>query len=153
MEFETVDDIIDFAIKTEIEAAEFYQTAAEDEDIKGIADNLREYAAEERRHEKMLVNLKNNKTKIAAYKFEKVQDIKRSDYLVDLEFRKGMSYVEIVRIAMKREEKAYKLYLKMAQATEQTDHANIFSIMAQEEAKHKHYFETMYDDYMGAQGD
>jgi len=153
MEFSTIDDIVDFAIQKEIEAAEFYQTAAANEEIRGISANLREYAEEERKHEKMLVNLKNNKSKIATYKFEKVQDIKRSDYLVDMEYRKGMTYVEIVRIAMKREEKAHKLYLKMAQATDKTEHANIFSIMAQEEAKHKNYFETLYDDYLGSQGD
>ena len=153
MEFETIDNIVDFAIEKEIEAAEFYQTAADNEITKGISKNLLEYAAEERKHEQMLTNLKNNKAKIETYKFEKIQDIKRSDYLVEMEYKTGMTYVEIIRIAMKREEKAHKLYIKMAQATDKTEHSNVFSIMAQEEAKHKNYFETMYDDYMAAQGD
>ncbi len=153
MEFKTIDDIVVFAIQKEIEAADFYQTAAENEDVKGTAAVLIEYAEEERKHEKMLTNLKNNKSKIAEYKFEKIQDIKRSDYLLDLEFQKGMSYLEIMRLAMKREEKAHNLYEKLAQAAENTEQANIFTILAQEEAKHKNYFETMYDDYMATQGD
>jgi rubrerythrin len=153
MEFKSIDDIVEFAIEKEIEAADFYQSAAENEDVKGTADVLTEYAEEERKHEKMLKNLKNNQSKIAAYKFEKIQDIKRSDYLLDLEFQKGMSYMEIMRLAMKREEKAHNLYLKMAQASEGTEQVNVFTILAQEEAKHKNYFETMYDDYMATQGD
>ena len=153
MEFNTINDIIDFAIKSEIEAAEFYESAAENEGTKGIVNMLKEYAEEERKHERMLKHLKEDKTKIETYTFEKVQDIKRSDYLVDMEYRQGMSYVEIVRVAMKREEKAFKLYTEMAQAADNPKLNNIFSIMAQEEAKHKNYFETMYDDYMAQQGD
>ncbi|MBT3225669.1 MAG: ferritin family protein [Deltaproteobacteria bacterium] len=153
MEFKTIDDIVDFAIEKEVEAADFYETAAENEDVKSTAEVLKEYAAEERKHEMMLTNLKNNKTKISEYKFEKIQDIKRSDYLLDLEFQKGMSYMEIMRLAMKREEKAHSLYEKLAQAAENTEQVNVFTILAQEEAKHKNYFETMYDDYMAAQGD
>ena len=150
MEFQSIQDIIEFAIQSEVEAAVFYESAAENETARGIAKNLMEYAAEERKHEQMLKNFKSNEAKIAEYKFEKVQDIKRSDYLVDMEYRAGMSYVNIMRIAMKREEKAFKLYEKMAQATDNADYAKI---LAQEEAKHKNYFETVYDDYMATQGD
>lgn len=153
MEFKSIEDIIEFAITSEIEAAEFYEKAAENETIRGVAKNLQEYAAEERKHEQMLKNLKENKTKIASYQFDKVQDIKRSDYLVELEYRPGMSYVNVMRLAMKREEKAFKLYEKLAQATDNADYAKMFTILAQEEAKHKNYFETLYDDYMATQGD
>ena len=58
-----------------------------------------------------------------------------------------------MRLAMKREEKAYNLHQKLAQAVENTEHVNVFTILAQEEAKHKNYFETLYDDYMASQGD
>lgn len=153
MEFETINDIVEFAIEREIEAAEFYQTAAENEDVKGTAEVLIEYAEEERKHEKMLKNLKNNQNKIAEYKFKKIQDIKRSDYLIDLKYQKGLTYVEIMRLAMKREEKALALYQKLAQASENPEQVNVFTILAQEEAKHKNYFETLYDDYMESQGD
>ncbi len=153
MEFQSIEDIVDFAVQSEIEAAEFYENAAENETTRGIAKNLLEYAAEERKHEQMLKNFKNNAEKIAAYKFEKIQDIKRSDYLVDMTYKQGMSYVNIMRIAMKREEKAFKLYGKMAQATDNADYAKLFNILAQEEAKHKNFFETVYDDYMAKQGD
>ncbi len=153
MEFQSIEDIIDFAIQSEVEAAEFYEAASENETIRGVAKNLQEYAEEERKHEQMLKNFKGNTEKMAAYKFEKIQDIKRSDYLVDLEYRKGMTYVNVMRVAMKREEKAFKLYEKMAQATDNEEYAKLFKILAQEEAKHKNYFESLYDDYMATQGD
>lgn len=101
----------------------------------------------------MSKNFKENKAKIAEYKFEKVQDIKRSDYLVEMEYRPGMSYVNVMRIAMKREEKAFKLYENLSRATDNAEYAKVFKVLAQEEAKHKNYFETLYDDYMATQGD
>lgn len=153
MEFQSIEDIIDFAIQSEIEAARFYETAAEQETNRGVEKNLREFSEEERRHEQMLKNFKENKTKLAEYQFEKVQDIKRSDYLVDLEYRPGMSYVNVMRVAMKREEKAFKLYDRLAAATDKEEYAKLFKILAQEEAKHKNFFETAYDDYMASQGD
>lgn len=42
MEFQSIEDIIEFAIQSEIEAAEFYERAAEDETIRGVAKNLQE---------------------------------------------------------------------------------------------------------------
>ena len=56
-----------------------------------------------------------------SYKLKWIKDIKRSDYVVELEYRKGMAYNEILMLAMKREEKALKLYndfLKQAETPE-----------------------------------
>ena len=114
MEFNSIDDIIQYAIDKEIEAANFYEEAAKNIKLEGAQKVLQEYAAEERKHEQTLKDLKANKAKISEYRFEKIQDIKRSDFLVEMEYRPDMDYVDLMRLAMKREEKANKLDNRLA---------------------------------------
>jgi rubrerythrin len=73
--------------------------------------------------------------------------------MVDIEYEKGMHYTDILRLAMKREEKALKLYNELQTKTQDEAYLKLFKILAQEEAKHKRVLETMYDDYMAEQGD
>ena len=54
MEFESLEAIIDFAIDKEREAAEFYQKISDDEeDFSGSKQMFAEFAAEEKKHEKI----------------------------------------------------------------------------------------------------
>jgi rubrerythrin len=73
--------------------------------------------------------------------------------VVDLTYRPGMAYNEILMVAMKREEKALKLYNEMLSHAETADQKKLFKVLCQEEAKHKLAFETLYDDYMAKMGD
>ena len=72
---------------------------------------------------------------------------------MDLEYQKGMPYADILRLAMKREEKALKLYNKFLDETKDEKLSSLFKMLVQEEAKHKLALETAYDDYMAEQGD
>lgn len=153
MEFNSINDIVDYAIEKEIEAAEFYEEAAETIEMAGAREILKDYAAEERKHEQILKDLKENKARIDGYKFEKIQDIKRSDFLVEMTYRPDMNYEDLMRLAMKREEKANKLYLILAKSTDNEEHARFFTMLAQEELKHKNSLEKLYDDYMEQMGD
>jgi len=148
MEFTSINNIIDYAIDKEIEAADFYAEAAKNIRLEGAKKVLEEYASEERKHQEILQDLKNNKNRISEYKFEKIQDIKRSDYLVEMEYRPDMDYVDLMRLAMKREEKANKLYLKLADSTDSEEYSEFFKVLAQEELKHKVSLENLYDDHM-----
>jgi rubrerythrin len=153
MEFTSIDDIVQYAIDKEIEAAEFYAKAAETIRLEGAKAVLNGYAEEERKHEQILKELKANKAKIAEYKFENIPNIKRSDFLVDMEYSPDMDYVDLMRLAMKREEKASKLYGTLAKSTDDPQHAEFFKMLEQEEAKHKIELETLYDDYMAQHDD
>jgi len=153
MEFKSIDDIVQYAIDKEIEAAEFYEEASGNIKLVGAKKVLQEYAAEERKHEQILKDLKENKTKISQYKFEKIQDVKRSDFLVERVYRPDMDYVELMRLAMKKEEKASLLYTTLSQSTDNTEHAKFFTMLAQEEMKHKNSLEKLYDDHMAQLGD
>jgi rubrerythrin len=112
MEFENLVAIVDFAIEKEIEAAEFYTDLSKEETFSGSARMFEEFSQEERKHQKMLEDFKTQgvAASIEDYQFKWITDIKRSDYVVDFEYQKGMAYNEILMIAIKREEKALNLY-------------------------------------------
>jgi rubrerythrin len=62
-----------------------------------------------------------------------------------------MPMPEILKLAMKREEKAVKLYTTLSEQTDNADAKKVFQILVQEEAKHKLALESMYDDYLADQ--
>jgi len=155
MKFENLDEIIDFAIEKEQEAVAFYREVGDQEHFSGAKEMFADFADEEKKHERML---KEFKTKgitepMRKYKLKWITDIKRSDYVVDLEYTPGMAYNEILMLAMKREEKALKLYNDFLDQAETDDEKKVFKILCQEEAKHKLKLETLYDDYMAEMGD
>jgi rubrerythrin len=114
-----------------------------------------EFAAEEQKHEKILLDFKTEgvSKSLEEYQLKWITDIKRSDYLVDLSYEKGMPYNEILLLAMKREEKALKLYNDFLEKADTDESKKLFKVLCQEEAKHKLALETMYDDYMAKMGD
>jgi rubrerythrin len=153
MSFGSIEEIIDYAIAREKEAVEFYESISERESFAATKKTLKEFAGEERKHQKMLEDFSADKDKLAGYKYEWIPDIKRSDYMVDIEYREGMNYPELLRLAMKREEMALKMYQNLAGKTDDDACIKLFKVLCQEEAKHKSILETIYDDHMAAQGD
>ena len=155
MEFENLEAILDFAIEKETEAAEFYTDLSKEASLSGSSEMFEEFAAEENKHQKMLEEFKTKgiADSLKDYSFKWITDIKRSDYVVELEYSPGMGYNEILMLAMKREEKALKLYNEFLAQTDSAEAKKLFKILCQEEAKHKLALETMYDDYMATMGD
>jgi rubrerythrin len=153
MDFESFEDLINFAIEKEREAASFYEDAGRQESYPGAKEAFEAFAREERKHQSMLIGFLKGELEISDYAFKWIPDMKRSDYLVDIEYQKGMHYEDMLRLAMKREEKALKLYNELAKKTEKEDLIALFKVLSQEEAKHKLALETLYDDYMATQGD
>jgi len=153
MSFESFEEIINYAIEKEKEAAAFYAECAEQEPFEAVRDSLLDFSKEEKKHQAMLENLGKNKELVEEYKLKWIPDIKRSDYIEEIKYEKGMHFVDILRLAMKREEQALKMYNELQGKTDNPENVKVFQILCQEEAKHKSFFETLYDDYMAEQGD
>jgi rubrerythrin len=83
---------------------------------------------------------------VAKAKIEKVPDLKISDYMSKIEFKPNLSYTNILRIAMKMEEKSLKLYNDMREKNTNKDLKKLFHLLANEEAKHKLRLEKIYDE-------
>ena len=155
MDFKNLTEIIDFAIAKEVEAAEFYRTVSEQEIFSGKKEMFLEFAAEERKHQALLEDLKSGNlgSKLDDYEFKWITDIKRSDYVDEIAYEPGMPYNDILLLASKREEKALALYNQMLANADTDESKKVFKMLCQEEAKHKLTLETMLDDYMAKMGD
>ena len=155
MDFENLEALIAFAIEKEKEAADFYEENSESEIMSGKRQMLKEFAAEERKHQRMLEDYLATGVaeKMEGYRFEWITDIKRSDYVDAIAYKPGMAYNELLMLAMKREEAALKLYNELLDKADNDSAKTLFKMLCQEEAKHKLALETLYDDYMAQMGD
>jgi rubrerythrin len=105
-----------------------------------------DFAKEEEGHKRKLLDVKAGKQLAPVEK--KVIDLKIGDYLVDVEPSSHMDYQQALILAMKKEKKAFKMYTDLASIADNDNVRNLFSALAQEEAKHKLRFEIEYDDFV-----
>lgn len=148
MTFQSTDEILAYAIDKEKEAVAFYTELSEKDNFASVKETFLNFAGEEQKHADLLQGFSDNKASIENYEIKSIPDLKISDYLVDIEYEEGMFMNDIIRLAMKREEQAVKLYRDMAARTDNADLAKVLQILIQEEAKHKLALETMYDDFL-----
>ena len=153
MNFKSFEELIQFAVEKEKEAIAFYESASIQESYSGGKETFLEFAKEEKKHQVLLEGFLKGDKKLGDYKLKWVPDMRRSDYMIDLKYKKGMAYPEMLRLAMKREEKALQLYNDLASKSEKSDLVKVFKMLSQEEATHKLKLETIYDDYMAKMGD
>jgi rubrerythrin len=137
-------EMINFAIDKEIKAFDFYTNAKKAAKFSGAKDLFSDLAKEEVGHRKLLEKI--NVKRINQLKIEKVPDLKISTYLTDTEFKPDMPYANILRMAIKMEERALKLYTNMNQSNKDEKLNKLFTFLANEEAKHKLRLEKIYDD-------
>jgi len=140
----TVDEILDYAIGQEQLAADFYADMAKRVEKGGMKDIFLEFSAEEERHRDKLLNVKQGDQELSAH--QEVVDLKITDYLVDVEATKNISYQDALIVAMKRERAAFRLYSDMAEKVTEASLKDVFLGLAKEEAKHKLFFESEYDE-------
>jgi rubrerythrin len=152
MYFKTFDEIMEYAINKEKEAEKFYQEASKKESYSGTRELFKEFALEERGHVKMLENLSKKKDNPEGFKEKNIPDLKISDTMVELTYEPDMPYDDILRVAIKREEKALKFYTDLGGTAKADSLKKVFKVLAQEEAKHKLKLETLLDDYLAKMG-
>lgn len=145
IEFKSIDEILDFAIEREDDAAKFYLDIAEKIDKPALKETFKDFAKEEYKHKAMIQDMK--KGKVTEFNEEKILDLKIADIIEDVpSLDIDFDYQKILILAMKREKGAYILYTNLANSTDNQDIKNIFKTLAQEEAKHKLFFEVEYDN-------
>ena len=147
MEFKTIDDVLNFAIKDEQRASDLYADLAAKSRNREIQAMFEQYSKEELGHKKKLEAIKTGGT--IAVSDKKVQNLQIGDYLVEVSTsRDDLSYQEALIVAMKEEKSAFRLYNDLAARTDDADLKETFLMLAQEEAKHNLRFEIEYDDYI-----
>lgn len=144
--FASVNDALDFAIKNEQGAHDFYMHLAKKMNKPEMAKVFEGFAEEELGHKTVLENIKKGGEFNSAEEY--VIDLKIADYVVAAdENDENLNYQNALVLAMKREKAAYRLYTSLAAGATTDKLRKLFTSMAHEEAKHKLRFEIEYDDH------
>ncbi|MDQ1328935.1 MAG: hypothetical protein QG641_2221 [Candidatus Poribacteria bacterium] len=138
------EDIISFAMQWEEDSANLYKEMIKLTKNPNVKAMFEEFEAEEEGHKAIIDKL--SKNKVTDLQLQNVTDLKISDYLIDMTFRPDMDYQDILIIAMKREEKAVKMYTDMLAKVKDSEAQKLIQFLIQEEAKHKLRLETEYDE-------
>lgn len=145
MKFTTIDEVLDFAIKKEEEAAALYASLAERMSRPGMREAFLDFANEEKKHKERLLEVKVQGFPDVSE--EQVKDLKVTEMVEEAEVDPNMTYAEVLRFAMKAEKAAFRMYTGLA-ALAPPSLASVFQKLALEEAKHKLRFEIEYEDHV-----
>ena len=144
MDQKKFEEIIQFAIQREIESMNFYDRASNLVKHSGTKDLFLDFMKQEEGHKKKLEAVRVGKIELG--RIEKIPNLKISDYMVEAELKPDVSYADILRIAMKREERSVKLYTDLNEKNRDETLKSLFTFLIQEESKHKYHIERLYDD-------
>jgi rubrerythrin len=123
-------EIIQCAIQREIESMDFYRKASKMVKHSGTQDLFLDFMKQEEGHKKKLEEA--GAGKIVLGKIEKIPNLKISDYIVETELKPDIPYGDILRVAMKREERSVKLYTDLNEKNQDQKLKNHFTLLIQE---------------------
>ena len=138
----SVEEILRFAIRKEADAAAYYQMMA-DRSNPGIKKLLEELAKEEEGHRKKLEHF--DQKKIEKMTVKETQGLGISEWMEDVPFSSDMNYADLLRMAIKNEERSQQLYASTAQRVTEPTLKKLLLVLAQEESTHKERLEKLYD--------
>ena len=138
------DSIINFAIEREKEAVQFYKDLQSRVKFQERQNFLKTLENMGRQHIEVLENIRTQD--IESLEIREVHDLSLSDFLVEAETTENMSYQDILITGMKKEQSAIDLYTRLADEVPGSQMKKVFQKLVSEEAKHKNFFETIYDE-------
>jgi rubrerythrin len=142
MKLNSLDEILRFAIRKEVDAATFYRMAADRSD-PGVKKAFQELAKEEDGHKKKLESF--DSKKIEKMEVKETKGLGLSEMMEDVPYSSDMSYADLLRMAIKNEEKSQQLYASTAKLVKEANLKKLLLILAQEESTHKEKLEKIYD--------
>ena len=142
MKLNSLDEILRFAIRKEADAAAFYRMAA-DRSNPGVKKTFEELAKEEDGHKKKLEGF--DPKKIDKMELKETKGLGLSEMMEDVPFSSDMSYADLMRMAIKNEEKSQQLYNSTAKLVKEPQLKKLLLVLAQEESTHKEKLDKIYD--------
>ncbi|MCG8410697.1 MAG: ferritin family protein [Bacteroidales bacterium] len=144
--FNSINEVLEFAINAEQESVDFYNSLAQKAKTKDMQEVFTLFAQEEIAHKARLTKIKHEE----AYQLEKenIIDLKIADYIIDIKPSADMNYQDALILAMSKEKAAFKLYTTLANKVSNKAIKDVFLSLAQEESKHKLRFEIEYDEFV-----
>jgi rubrerythrin len=141
--FESVEEILDFAISNEQQAYDFYTKLASKVKNEKMKEVFQGFAQEELGHKAKLEAVKRGDYELED---KDVPELGIADYTVQTEPSEDMDYQQALILAMKKEKAAYRLYIDLANQAMSEELTTLFLNLSQQEANHKLRFELEYDN-------
>ena len=135
-------DVIGFAVDKEVDAYEFYKSAAEKIKDENLKQTFKELADEELKHEEFLKDFLSSG--LSEINLGKVDDYKVAETVEKPKLSTDMSFSDAIALAMKNEEEAMNMYQKLADLCSDEDKKKLFEELAKMEQMHKARLEDIY---------
>jgi rubrerythrin len=142
VQFNSAEEILDYAIDKEEEASRFYFELAQQKLPEETKKVFEDFTETELKHKRFLEGVKEGTNQL---KDQRVQALNITEETDEAETKTDMTIVEALTVAMRRELDAYRLYVELAAAATSYETMDIFFLLAQEEARHKLRLETEYE--------
>jgi rubrerythrin len=142
----TFEEAVSLAIEREIGAAALYDGAAKVSTRPDAKRMFEELAEEEREHRRRLEGLE--PSKIAGYRIKKIPDMGIGTTTEETAFDPDMGYQKILTFAIAKETEANQFYERLATEAQDPGVQKLFTILAQEEAKHRLRLQDEYDEHV-----
>jgi rubrerythrin len=117
---------------------------AADRSTPGIKKTFKELARMEEGHKKKLEEF--DLKKIGNIKLKETKGLGMSEMMEDVPYSSDMSYADLLRMAIKSEEKSQRLYLNTEKMVTDPSLKKLLLILAREESTHKEKLEKIYDE-------
>jgi len=146
---DSFEKIIEHAICLEDDASKLYLSIADRTKRPEIKKVFEEMAAQEEGHKRKLQKAIDRHSLPQGKKYTPDEDLKIADYVISVDLDKpDLSYQDALAIGMKLEKASMELYQKLADRSFDEQSHELFTFLAEEEAKHKANFEAKYDDLL-----
>ena len=147
-EFETDDEIFEFAIAREIEAYQLFMALAEKVQNPAISIVFQELAAEELEHkERLELEVMKSGKVIDTTKELPVPETKSYEqFIVEDDTGVEMSYTDILQMGIAKESASIKIFNELAAMVRSKNSRELFLGLVEEEMRHKIKFKNAYEN-------
>jgi rubrerythrin len=140
--FNSIRDILNFAIEEELQAKTFYEKLADCVKKQDVKTAVKQFALDELRHKMRLEGVRDGDVML---RDEEIGSLGVADSLRDVKPHAEMTYKELLAYAVKKEQQAFGFYSQLAKSAKAPIIREMFTHLAQEEAEHKLKLEIEYD--------
>ena len=142
LEFQTVRDVMNFAISLERVSQEFYVELAGRVTDPAVHQFLLDMSREEAIHEEQLRSLLENGDEILS---GEVDPKEVQSYVQAMKIPDELDYKKAVKVARDKEKASQMLYLVLSNSVEPDYMKRLLLLLAKQEQKHKEFFVKEYD--------
>jgi rubrerythrin len=145
----TIEEILQEAIKGEVESYELYTNAVNLVKAEHVKETLQQLAREELGHkaslEKMLANPSQVHRSVRQMQQATIQDYRIGDHLVVEPLGPDSTFQDVCIFASRKEQQSHELYQGLAGQNE-GEIGDLFAAMAKDELRHKNLAEGWYEE-------